>query len=188
MKSAKKNWVFECLVEGDNDLVGLVAYAFYKKSKHDLATQLRKNNTPEEEIQEQVQSHHDSVVRSQQILDGFRNQAKTLLTVVHSNIANDVTTRLEREHARKVDELEKKKKKAFDDAVRQLKNSAKTYEQASWWRRSAKWLWNGFSGVFAAVITTVIVGGILFSIATEDEKKQMTEKTVKSVVEQLSGN
>jgi hypothetical protein len=188
MNLNQRKWVFQCLVEQDEDPAGLVAYAFYKKSKHDLAGKLREEGTSEQDIQTQVQLHHDSVLRSPQLLEGFKRDAKIFLAEIYERIENDVSSKLGREHERKVGELEKKKKAAFEEAVRKLKSSAKEFENPSGYRRSAKWLWNGFAGVFAAVITTVLVGGFLFYTSTEQQKKDVTEKVVQSLVDKLSGS
>jgi 3-phosphoglycerate kinase len=187
MKSSQNKWVFQCLVEKDADPVGLVAYAFYKKSKHDLAGELRKEESSERDIQCQVQLHHDSVLRSPQLLEGFRTDAKMFLAEIYDKIESDVSSRLRHEHELKVVELEKKKNKAFEEAVRKLKISAKAFEPPSVLKRSSKWLWNGFAGVLAAVITTVLIGGVLFYTSTDQQKKEVTEKAVQSIVEQLSG-
>ena len=42
-----KKWVYECLVESETDPVGLIAYAFYKKSKHEIASKLRDEDVDE---------------------------------------------------------------------------------------------------------------------------------------------
>jgi hypothetical protein len=187
MRLSQEKWVYQCLVEKDEDPVGLVAYAFYKKSKHDLANRLRKEQLDELDIQCEVQSHHDSVLRSPQLLEGFRREARMFLGEIYSKIETDVSSRLRHGHELKVVELEKKKNKAFVEAVRKLKISAEAFEHPSRLRRSVRWLWNGFAGVLAAVITTFLIGGILFYTSTEQQKKEVKETAVKSILEQLSG-
>jgi hypothetical protein len=95
--------------------------------------------------------------------------------------------RLNREHDKKIEELKKKEKKAFIAAVSKLKESAKNYERPTSLIRAMTWVWNGFSGVLAAIITTVLVGGVALYFSTEEQKETIKQQTVESVYNKLTG-
>lgn len=105
-----KNWVYECLVENDTDPVGLIAYAFYKKSKHDVAKDMRARGMSEQEISLKTQTHHDSVLQSNELLEGFNAKSKTFLTEINSRLKASVKEELQKEHDKKVKELQKKRR------------------------------------------------------------------------------
>ncbi|MFC7159557.1 hypothetical protein [Pseudidiomarina halophila] len=165
-KNNKKRWVFECLVEGDNDPVGFIAYSFYKKSKHELAVRLREDGETEAVIQDRVKMHHENAVRSQETLDSYKKSATVFLSEVTDRIAEEVRNEFKREHEqskreweRKTAALEKEKSRALTQATNQLKAAAKEYKKPSAASRFGSWLLNGFSELAASLILVLVVGG-----------------------------
>ena len=73
-----KKWVFESLVTDDKDAIGLIAYAFYKRKKHTLATSLRSEGKDESHIQQEVRTFHDHALQSNALPD-YREEAKKFL-------------------------------------------------------------------------------------------------------------
>ncbi len=185
--SRRKSWVYECLVENDEDPVGLIAYAFYKKSKHELASSLRQEGKPEAEILEAVKNHHDTVLQSKQLLAGFTREAQIFLTEILNQVETKVKANLESEHSKKVAELEKKEKKALEAAIRDLKAAAANFKSPGLMKQSINWVLNGFSGVIAALITTVIIGGILYYNAPESQRQLIKQQAVESVINKIDG-
>ena len=181
-----KNWVYECLVENDTDPVGLIAYAFYKKSKHDVAKDMRARGMSEQEISLKTQTHHDSVLQSNELLEGFNAKSKTFLTEINSRLKASVKEELQKEHDKKVKELQKKEKAAFEKALRQLKNAAKSSPPQSKILKSIFWLLNGFAGVFAAILMAFLVGGIIYAASPEARKAETKREIVTEILNSMS--
>ncbi|WP_165743075.1 hypothetical protein [Pseudoalteromonas sp. Z9A6] len=180
-----KNWVYECLVENDTDPVGFIAYAFYKKSKHDAAKGMRDKGMSEEEISRKVQNHHDTVLQSNELLEGFNARSKTFLTEINSRLKASVKEELQKEYDKKIKELEKKEKKALDTALRQLKNAAKSSPPQNRISKSFFWLLNGFSGVFAAIIMAFLVGGIIYAASPEARKAETKREVITEILNSM---
>tara|TARA_Y100001968_G_scaffold332923_1_gene393070 strand:+ start:1029 stop:1589 length:561 start_codon:yes stop_codon:yes gene_type:complete len=177
-----KKWVYECLVESETDPVGLIAYAFYKKSKHEIASKLRDEDVDELEIEQKVKAHHDTVLQSTDLLESFNLKAELFLKEVYQRIENKVENELKKEHKKKVEELEKEKKKAYDKAAQALKNVAKRHNEPHWSLRSAGWLWNGFAGIFAALIMTFLVGGVVYALSPEAKQAESKQEVVSEIL------
>ncbi|OFC69849.1 hypothetical protein [Alteromonas confluentis] len=177
-----KKWVYECLVESETDPVGLIAYAFYKKSKHDLASKLRNEKLDEPEIEKKVKAHHDTVLQSTDLLESFNLKAELFLKEVYQRIESKVEDELQKEHKKKVDELEKEKKNAYDKATQALKSAAKKHNEPHWCLRSLGWLWNGFAGIFAALIMTFLLGGVIYSLSPEAKKAESKQEVVTEIL------
>jgi cell division septum initiation protein DivIVA len=223
-------WVYETLVADDNDVRGFIAYAFYKRSKHQRALDARQEGKSEPEVQAIIKGHHDHVVASPLLLSGFEAKAETFLNNIADSIYNEAkrevvsqnaasmlklkgehdaavkvlqarfdsqakqlataqsnllreTERLKAAHSSEIAQLtaehEKTQKKAVADAMKKLKELAKTHTPDHWFKSSALWVWNGFSGIVAAFVTALVVGGVVYmsspSIKQAESKREFIE-------------
>ncbi|UYV18963.1 hypothetical protein K1Y77_16195 [Halomonas qaidamensis] len=200
--SQGKRWVFDELVEDRSaDIQGLVAYALYKANKADIAKTKREQGLSEEEIVAEVSTFHQNAVNSRSMLEGYRERAGILLQELSEAIEEEVREEYEHQVAsvekkrtedrrRQADELsrlkgqqkkeiDKERKKAVTEFVAKVKQTP--CEKAL--PRVVKWQWNGFSGVFAAIIFAVIVGGVIYQGMPEDKKGAF----ISSVIAELVG-
>lgn len=184
-----KKWVFDELVEHpEEDVIGLIAYAVYKSAKADCAKGTRESGASEQEVEAAVFSFHESVVNSKSQLEGYRKQARVIVDEFSKAISNELREEYQKELdsilsdqknevdvllKRQVEEREKhsqnlaeEREKAVCEFISKVKNSPE--EKA--WVRGVKWQWNGFSGVFAAVISTIVVGGLLYLTVPAEER------------------
>lgn len=196
----QQRWVYESLITHERDVKGFIAYAFYKKSKHDIALAARAEGKTEAEIRKAVQSHHDGVVKSAHLLDGFRRHADLFLQEISQVIYNEVERKLtlelqdkQKANERKISALtaelesfKKDAKKNVDKAVtaemKKIKAAASTYRPDSKRIKALRWLWNGFSGVVAGVLTAVIVGGLFLMFSTQETRTQVQQEAVTKIV------
>lgn len=206
-----KKWVFTEIIEhtpidsNDQDVLGIVAYALYKKDKRDLAESLRLEQVSEEEIQQKLEDFHHQVATIPQRQKRYKDQAETVLIgtirlMMETSFAKkkeellDKATQLNKQTSQ-LEEREKKMestiKKQVDDQVRKarveirkeeldrLMRASKDAVSPPWYIRAALWLWSGFSGVFA----TIAVGWLIYSIAANNASPETKQKLLREFVE-----
>lgn len=196
----QQKWVYEALITHEKDVKGFIAYAFYKKSKHDIALAARAEGKAEADIRKAVQSHHDGVVKSAQLLDGFKRHADSFLQEISQVIYSEVERKLtlevqdkqkanERKIAALIAEIESLKKdakknteKAVAAEIKKIKAAASAYKPDGKVIKALCWLWNGFSGVVAGVLTAVIVGGLFVMFSTPETRTQVQQEAVTKIV------
>ncbi|RUO38880.1 hypothetical protein CWE15_10260 [Aliidiomarina taiwanensis] len=188
-----KNWVFECLVKGDNDPVGFIAYSFYKKAKHEIAVKLREEGASEEEIRTRVQAHHDNAVKSQEILNTYVESATRFLVGITDKIEREISDKFNRKHEQQEREwlerkqkLESAAKKALDAEAKKLVAAARTYKNPKFREKALNWFLSGLSSLAASLFVAVVVGGLMWWVTPEQTKKEAIEALATSIVAPLS--
>lgn len=179
-----KQWVFEKLVtDPHKGVVGLIAYALYKARKHEVASSLRESGRSEEEIKEQVDSYHESVVNSPSTLSDFKSNASRLLDDVTAQLEQGIAEhyqkqleRKDRDYTEAVERLKREYEKKLNREVKKGMHEFVKKIHAAPVRpktiRALCWIWNGFSGVFAATLLAMMIGGIVYHSLPAEQKNE----------------
>lgn len=200
--SQKKQWVFQRLVkpgDGELNVVGLVAYSLYKAKKDELATGLRKAGEVEEKIQDKLNDYHDNVLLNKLEQDDLITRAESLIDDAISGPYQEMLENLNKEYQKKIDALDEDKK-AFNDSLKKLrskiqaeeanklKKAANGYQEPGFFVSTGLWLWGGFAGVAATLLTGVIVYGILAMLGTPEEKNRLVAQGATWLIETATGH
>jgi hypothetical protein len=89
------NFIYEKLVKSEDDLVGLIAYAIYKKHKIEFITRIKEEEGREPSQEECTAFFKASTTDSQ--LTKYINDATSILSDVVANTTNEELERYERE-------------------------------------------------------------------------------------------
>lgn len=89
------NFIYEQLVKSEDDLVGLIAYAIYKKHKIEFITRIKEKEGREPTKDECKIFFNASTTESQ--LVKYRNDAQSILSDVVANTTNEELERYEQE-------------------------------------------------------------------------------------------
>lgn len=89
------NFIYEKLVKSEDDLVGLIAYAIYKKHKIEFITRIKEEEGREPSQEECTAFFKASTTDSQ--LAKYINDAKSILSDVVANTTNEELERYEQE-------------------------------------------------------------------------------------------
>lgn len=119
-----KKWVFAEMVKGEQDTVGLIAYALYKYRKHQLAHSLLEKGESDESIRQQMQIFHDQTLLSSGI-QTYQDKAKVFLDWLIKE--NERT--LQHEHQQFLEALERDNRKALDQLQRQHQQALEDQQQ-----------------------------------------------------------
>jgi hypothetical protein len=178
----EKVWVFEQLVKSEKDAQGLVAYALYKYSKHNLAVSLRKDGLSEHDIDQRVKIFHDDQIASAQ-LKTYNERAISFLGDIVSSVADDLYKKhsaevelLKKRHAIELQELEKQHKKNIQKAEKDLLKNVQGYtaDKRGWLSKLGFWLLSGVPSAIAALIVTALFYLLMFLwVSSEEDKKEI---------------
>lgn len=203
--ASPKKWVFTEIIAYEQDVLGLIAYALYKKDKHDTAVSLRQQGYDEPSIEKQLNDFHNQIATIPQRQEHYKNQASDVLNgTVGLMMETSFVKKKEELTAewRQLDEknlqLEERKnnlestiKKQVDEKVKKarieihkeelnkLAQAGKNAVLPKLHTRAFLWLWSGFSGVFA----TIAVGWLLYSIAANNASPETKQKLLREFVE-----
>jgi len=175
----EKRWVFEAIVEDDEDAVGLIGYALYKCKKHTLAKTLREQGMEEPDIQTEVQTFHDQFLRNNSV-EEYRNKATDYLDQVYSQFENKIRTSYQAEKAQLEKQLDKDLKKFKRDFI----NSVKEYDVTNkpWHSKLWAFLISGIPGIASSfLIFCVLVGGAVFFVSEERREEILTSLVVEYI-------
>lgn len=75
------NFIFKELVNGDDDIVGLLAYSLYKKEKISWIQNFKKSHDKRDPNEEEISSFHDAC-NTKERLSSYKKDAVSLLTMV----------------------------------------------------------------------------------------------------------
>lgn len=89
------NFIYNKLVKSEDDLVGLIAYAIYKKHKIEFITRIKEEEERDPTNEECQIFFKASTTQSQ--LAKYKNDAQTILSDVVANTTNEELERYERE-------------------------------------------------------------------------------------------
>ena len=172
--------MYKCLVQGDDDFVGLIAYSLYKKRKTGLAEQHRADNCTEDEIKTKINEYHDMVVTGQDEILRFRSDAKRLLEDMLSKYAQEIKQEAEKKRTELITshkkELEKSKKQLVDSLARTAIDAKQN--NLNWLKRLGLWLFSGVPSAAATILLTVMVLGGLAIFAEPGEKGKFASSVV----------
>lgn len=140
------NWIYRELVEGENDLVGAIAYSLYKRHKieyiHQCEQQTGKPPTPEQ------LAEFYRISSSQTSLDHYRHQADMLL----SNLLHFTTENI-------ASEMQQQQKQVIHNELVQL---LKPIQDEIAKRKSFKAMaFEAMISVFGTIAVIVLVGFLL---------------------------
>lgn len=174
-----KKWVFNALVQSDNDPIGLLAYALYKFQKDEIGTSLRSENETEDEIAKQLSQFHDNTLRSQSSLEDFRNKAVMLVELIGEKAGESLVKakidklniksatldkekkQLEKDRKEFHKTLNKAKTKMKAELLEQFKSTVDDTPKKSKRGKVFSWLLGGFSGIAAQILVVVFSFGAL---------------------------
>lgn len=157
----KKRWVFEALVRDEEDVQGLIAYALYKKSKHELATSLRQQGKSEEEIQKAVGDFHDNVLNSD-LLGTYKDRSSRFINSIYQSIYQKCQS-----------EVLKNYNKIKNDDLRKFIKSAEKHAKDQLTKKDI--LWDQFFSAFSSAVWTIIISIAFIGavhVAFNEEKRR----------------
>lgn len=201
-KRSAKKWVFQELVKpgnGELNVIGLVAYSLYKAKKDSLASELHKQGDPEEEIQRRLDEFHDNVSLNKAEKDDLILKAKLLIDnaintpyqKLVDNLNEQVETQLKKLNDDKAKfelECDKERKKIQNQEANKLKKAASSFQKPSLWIRFFQWVGGGFAGVFATIITGIIIMGLLTYNGSPEDRAATVERGAKWILNTATGN
>lgn len=185
-----KRWVFTELVRDDKDHAGLIAYALYKVEKNQLAESLKTQGFSSSHIDSKVKEFHDSVVEIPKTKSRYRQEAEDVMRSLLTNMENRIRPEFQGQIAKLQKQMvEKDKKHALELAKAKRLGVELFYDTycagdkdgKSKWILSWLWLWNGFSGVFAAIIVAVVVYGAAALFVTSDKRDELLSSAADNI-------
>ncbi|MGX9459423.1 hypothetical protein ACWU37_21065 (plasmid) [Photobacterium damselae subsp. damselae] len=99
-----KKWVFQLLTKahlsdnGQPSVNGLIAYALYKARKDELATNLRLQGHPEDEISRRLKEFHETIAMSEREISSLLKYAEDLLVDLISGETKNINDKLKQEY------------------------------------------------------------------------------------------
>ncbi|NRD74487.1 hypothetical protein HQQ94_14830 [Shewanella sp. VB17] len=179
-----KKWVFNALVQSNNDPIGLLAYALYKFRKDEIAKALGNKGKSGPEIAKRLENFHDDTLCSQTALDDFRSKAIRMANLIGETLSKETieeyqnkSTILEQDRKQLEKEqnefnkiLSKEQTKLKNELLDKFKTVVNDTPKKSNTRKCIDWIAGGFSGIVAQIIVLVFTFGVL-SIYTGSSEK-----------------
>ncbi|WP_137765832.1 hypothetical protein [Nissabacter sp. SGAir0207] len=193
-----KKWVFTELVQDADNPEQLIAYAIYKADKDELAKKCRQRNKSEDDIGIELERFHDNLADSDRRLAEYKRRANQVVEGLVRGVDSRVRAELEaREnaHIRHLEqqlisvqnELTRAEETALKKWTEQAHNYSAHLNKPPTWKAVAKWigLWliSGIPGLFATVITTIILVGLVSLFTTN--ALQSTKEALKASLDVL---
>lgn len=161
-KAPKKLWVYKRLVTSDDDVVGLVAYGFYKSRKTELADGYRRKGLDEATISQKLKEFHDQVVSGNGEVEQYRQRAElyldSLLAATHAHAKSEAIDRI------------------IDTAKRE------PGQQKAWHKELGAWLVSGLPSAIATLVLTILVLGAMLFFARKEHKAVVASELVNQMV------
>lgn len=179
--SQPKKWVFTELVKDPDDPMELIAYAMYKADKDDHATQCRARQMNDTQLSAKLTDYHDSIAYSERRLNAYRDKATSaidqLILEISAGVEHTFSQRIDAlnaQHATEIASLQAQIAAAEEKAFQKWTHAAHQYSsnlvQDPKWLRGLKafglWLISGVPGLFATVLTTVVLVGVVSLFTT----------------------
>lgn len=157
-KTPKKQWVYRRLVTSDADVVGLIAYGFYKHRKSELADGYRKQGLDETSTAQKLREFHDQVVSGNGEVDQYRRRAEQYLDRI----------------------LADTHKHALEEAIDRVVVSAKNQQDAKQplYKVFGAWLLSGVPSAISTLVLTVVVLGSMLFFASKEHKAMVASDLV----------
>ena len=170
LQNLEKRWVFDSIVESDEDVVGLIGYALYKYKKHTLAKSLRAQNRGEEDIKREVQIFHDQFLHNNSV-EEYRNKATDYLDQLFSKVESEEREKYEKEKEKLEKQLKRDLRKGRNDFIK----SVQEYEKMNkpWHARLVAFLISGVPGIVSSFLITSLVVGAALVLVPEEKRKEV---------------
>lgn len=176
----------------------------YKADKDDHATQCRARRMTDIQVAAELERYHDGIAHSDRRLDEYREKANRtidqLIVGVSTGVEHTYNQRidaLKAQHAIAIDNLRTQLAAAEGDAIKKWTQAAHQYSsnlvEPPFWKRASKafglWLISGIPGLFATVLTTILlVGGVsLFSTNALQTTKQALKDGLDAIMVDKGG-
>lgn len=195
-----KKWVFTELVKDPNDPIQLIAYAMYKADKDDHARQCRSARLMSEaEVAGELVSYHDGIAVSSRKLNDYREKAGRMVDGLIINVSEGIDfayeqnlVKIETAHQKEIKKIKLAHKKELDGVWGKWTSGASKFAaqltSKPWYisipKKIGIWLVSGIPGLFATIITSVlIVGGVsLYKTNSLQNVRQVLIKGVDTLV------
>lgn len=157
-KTPKRLWVYKRLVTSDADVVGLIAYGFYKHRKSELADGYRRQGLDEAAIAQKLREFHDQVVSGNGEVDQYRRRAEQYLDRI----------------------LADTHKLAQDEAINRVVASARNEQEAKipFFKVFGMWLLSGVPSAISTLLLTVAVLGAMLFFSSKEHKAMVASDLV----------
>lgn len=182
------NFIYEQLVKSEDDLVGLIAYAIYKKHKIEFITRIKEEKGQDPTDAECNAFFKASTTESQ--LAKYRNDAQSILSDVVANTTKEELERYEREMLAGYEESIRKEIEVFErNMLDKYKTGIKEVLPSN---KKNFWL-SFFAGILSAFVFSLIAA--LFFIlgetserATRDRTRQIMDQITKQHTDSIQTN
>lgn len=172
-----KRWVFNTIVEDDDDIQGLVAYSLYKRAKRKVANGLIRDGKSEEEVMDALALFHDQAISSGN-LESYRNEAEKYLLNYFLNSKEQVDSEWESKlkgmrdsNEKKIQKIKKEHEKELDDQDKNLLSAIKIYrDRRSSFSKLCEWVLSGVPSAVATFLVMFLFCGVLV-VTSSDEAK-----------------
>lgn len=210
----ERQWVFRELVKSEGDMEGLIAYAFYKHEKDQMATRLSAEGKDSEQINEQLRIFHYQTVRNASRLKDYKEKATRM---IYSAI-QDAEIKLIHEYSSEFEKV----KAAYADKERKLKDKEQKFLEKStkeqerikseieagindglvdFVRKAAEhhtsvpklkcvrnWLISGFAGYAAGGVLVCIILALAAITSEKSVKDQLVEGFISNIIKYASNS
>ncbi|WP_052238820.1 hypothetical protein [Pectobacterium brasiliense] len=199
-----KRWVYTELVKDKDDTHGLLAYSLYKFEKNEFAECLRATGETEEKITEELKTFHRQTVSSPARIETYREKAEKIIENIFDQLdvqiregyeeqleganvqaneierLNGVISQLNSDHKKELDD-------AREDAVLHFHRTVAAYHvrQQGWLLRTMQWQWNGFAGVFAAILFAIGIYGLCTLVLPQQSRDDVVNGAISNLKNSL---
>lgn len=195
-----KKWVFTELVKDPNDPIQLIAYAMYKADKDDHARQCRSaRQMNESEVSEELVSYHDGIAVSDRKLNEYREKAGRMVDGLIVGVSGGVEfaydkklETINKNNLRDIRKLKSAHEKELKGVWSEWTNNASEFARhltlQPWYisvpRKIGIWLISGIPGLFATVVTSILIVGCisLFTTNSLQNTKQVLNKAIDAIL------
>ncbi|KZZ78861.1 hypothetical protein A3767_01390 [Oleiphilus sp. HI0133] len=185
-----KKWVFESLVDDDQDNVGLIAYALYKCEKHNLAQELRASGHTEEQIVRELESFHSHAVAPDR-LRAYEERAEAYFGAIWLSIEEALNkdkenalraikhnheqqlTKIRKEHAATL----KKEKASMWSKLRNYTDQKRPKNERFW-----SWLTSGLANAVGSLLILTLIFGGLFWLVPDETRFEIFQNAVAEIM------
>lgn len=181
MEPQQQKWVFTELVPEGARVSQLLAYAFYKVDKDDVARQCRTvRHLSGDALAQELQSFHDQVAHSPRRMNDYRVKANDAIERLFLN----ASIKLEQAHKQQVATLEQSLWNKWGERAANysdyLKKSRGIKRFLLW---LLSWISLGASGLLATSVTTLLIVGAVSFI--QPQVRDVARVTLKGMVDTL---
>lgn len=173
-------WVFETLVQDEQDAVGLIAYALYKNKKHNLAKKLRLDKRSELDIANQVKIFHDHTLHNQ--TDDYLDKATIFLDGMFKKVEAAEKVKYDAEIAKLKASYESKERQLIKECDTKIKKERKNFianvnaydkDKKHFVDRAFAWIISGIPGAIASFVLSAFLIGASVMLVPDSKKQEI---------------